>query len=404
MNSTKNFQKITYDNLIKTLKSSQLLGENEFNGIANNVANSTEAIISKEFLTFFIALKKAFENLSFKLKNLQYVEEKKRFGYQTEEDSSLNDEEILKDGLNLLLMLRQLITGESLKLFVGGEIKDSGGNRQLYTQEYSYEDIVKDKNFYFDFEKGAFYFNKALYDFKQNLQSGPKLYKGINFWDGIRKWAYVDITHGNSTYYKYSNVFKKRGQADFNVFLKIETDKKNHRHFLYYYYLKTKGKSVKSAQQDLKKTSHNDYMFYNTGWLLQWYREQERNNELVNSYVWSQKNSKIPLFEFMSKSKMDNLPGVRGGDVYDEQVKFQNNRKIMSLKNLRNIIEGKSDGLTKNENCIGIIPTLNNIIQKSKSLQGGLEDLYKDYVDLTKAQIQQLAQNQVSNLIQNLFS
>jgi hypothetical protein len=61
-------------------------------------------------------------------------------------------------------------------------------------------------------------------------------------------------------------------------------------------------------------------------------------------------------------SHLENIPGIKAGDVGNIQYKF-GNRKIVSFKNLLNIIRGTNKGKYKYN---GLIPTL-EFLKKSLS-------------------------------------
>ena len=57
-------------------------------------------------------------------------------------------------------------------------------------------------------------------------------------------------------------------------------------------------------------------MFFNEGWLYEWFlnftKTQEHVEQLLNSI-----NTDTPLWPLMNASKLDNIPGYKGGDLKD---------------------------------------------------------------------------------------
>lgn len=300
--------------------------------------------------------------------------------------TSKNVQTILLNGTRLIFALREFITQEQLTLLIGGTTQD----KQL--KEKSYNDIH------------SLFANNLVIDFTNNVmrlqhevETLSNLTDIVNNsmlaqWNDILNFGEIQgkpdqekvVTDDGSV-----GVLHKKS-ADMNVYAKWVRRKGSKRSELYYYY---NLQNIPITTREGLKLLLN----YNRGWLYQWWNEANRE-------VFFE-NSNTPLYLFMYEYGLrENLPGIRGGDVGLTQIKM-NNTQIISINNLRRIVNGGGSG--DNFKYIGLKPSFEKLILAINNndeieIKQQFRNIISDFVNINEAGIKDFINNRANELFETL--
>lgn len=226
--------------------------------------------------------------------------------------------QIILTGGFLVFRLRQFLLQETIYYSLG--VTDENG--QLYHRQMSQDELwssVTDRNtlaLRSSLSSKAILLSKSLEKFNKNdfEQVGT-----LNLWPQILKLAFGGPAIKDPSDPSCGKYYQKDNKDD-NVYVRY-----------------TEGRKVAKRNYYYKKGQQ--FLFYNQGWLYEWYltyiNAAEENEEKLRRSIKS--NSIAPIIY-----GMDNIAGITAGDFIDAQgrqvqAKFHN-QQIISFNNILNIL------------------------------------------------------------------
>lgn len=227
--------------------------------------------------------------------------------------------QIILTGGFLVFRLRQFLLQETIYYSLG--VTDENG--QLYHRQMSQDELwssITNRNtlaLRSSLSSKAILLSKSLEKFNENdfEQVGT-----LNLWPQILKLAFGGPAIKDPSDPSYGKYYQKDNKDD-NVYVRY-----------------TEGRKVAKRNYYYKKDGQ--FLFYNQGWLYEWYltyiNAAEENEEKLRRSI--RNNSIYPIIY-----GMDNIAGITAGDFIDAQgrqvqAKFHN-QQIISFNNILNILK-----------------------------------------------------------------
>lgn len=315
--------------------------------------------------------------------------------------------EIIKKGTIIVFKLRSFFTNEKLDFVIGGEIVDDEGTYNLKEKKYGQDEIFDHqnlKNLLTDFSDGAILLSARLENVKTKLEFAN--YTLSHYWNLIQVYGWIEnyevqagpvntftaITkNSNNKLVEREYTMYQKKSKDTRVYARWRMNERN-MHELYHYYYKQDEPLPKNFSQD--SLDNNNFLFYNKGWLYQWLQMQYEEKEIDIS-----EEKEYPLENFMKNenSRLENVPGIRGGDYSNKQYKF-GNQQIITFQNIKDILIG-GNGYHGILNSIKEL--LLNINNKEK-LKQNLGNIYGDFTTKNDQEINDFINDSYEKIIDAL--
>lgn len=312
-------------------------------------------------------------------------------------NSPYKNREIIRRGTALIFQLRTFLTGHKITFLIGG----TAGSNTLKEKEYSQDLLFGNdlSNLYINLNKGEVELSSALEKLNSLEDSNGTLSQQ---WANIINYALVknyktegepygsyESSSSGSDENKQHIVYKK-SEADISVYYKWVKDNKKNR-LDYYYNFKEHFSQITS------KKDFQDMRSYDRGWLYQWGKIKEHEDNLIIE------TGLKPLHEFMKTSFRENVPGIRGGDyikgTLNEQYKYTSNSRIITITNIKNLLNGGGRG---SASFIGIIPSIKNFLNASGKEEQieNLSSLLVDFTSYNKEELTNFVNEKIDGLLE----
>ncbi len=105
----------------------------------------------------------------------------------------------------------------------------------------------------------------------------------------------------------------------------------------------------------------------------------------------------------MKTSFRENVPGIRGGDyikgTLNEQYKYTSNSRIITITNIKNLLNGGGRG---SASFIGIIPSIKNFLNASGKEEQieNLSSLLVDFTSYNKEELTNFVNEKIDGLLE----
>lgn len=289
----------------------------------------------------------------------------------------------------LIFLLREISLGEKIDLKVAGLFDDNSFGEQTYK---FFPDLFNNATaLRYSCSAGAVELTSEILQIKQDESSN----KQKTTWADILKYGIVskDALDKIDTPKGYG--YQNPNPADKNVYVKWGTVDQKKRQLYHYYKINSKiNFSTMIKRETLKRKK--DFLAYDKGWLYQWASAQKFEFTI-------DKTSEYPLQEFFSSKEVhrDTVPGVRGGDVGLSQLKYQN-KKLIKLKNIYNILYGTAKNIKSNNEYIGLYNSLVTFGSDFEHLtETSFFNILLDFVDKNQNNYNEKLNHRIDDLFKN---
>lgn len=288
-----------------------------------------------------------------------------------------SDERILEMtyslGMRIVYQTRSFLLNENMLFSIGSESPLGNLQHKLISQEKIFGMIELDLKY------KVIRLNTELESFK-NIESTNLEKWEAQLWPKVKEAAYFDWRgKGKHKKNKFggNRFYYQSDESDINVWARYS----GKYHNLYRYYNKN-GK----------------LMFFNEGWLYEWFsnyiQNEQRVEQLRNSF---KENKGTPLAPLMESGKLENIKAYQGGDYIDalgRQIQAKkDNTKLISFYSIEKVIQDMMTSLLiyKTNLTIGVPNSSRKLAQEFTNIFTHKETINKDYDSI------------VDNILQNLI-